>query len=269
MTETVRFSFGRNWQAFLDRLDEARVRAAEAYLRFAVGRDLAGATFLDVGCGSGLSSLAARKLGARVRSFDCDPECVACTLRLRALHRPDDPDWVVEQGDILDESYVASLGVYDCVHAWGTLHHTGDLARAMEHTARLVAPGGVLVVSIYNDQGLRSRFWRAFKRTYSAVPILRPPLLAAAFVRLWGFHFLRDLLRHGDPLHFWRRYGEGRGMDPWRDVVDWAGGYPFEVRTREEVVAFFRARGFDGGVLRSAGRGHGCNEFRFVRPEST
>ena len=79
----ARFKFGKNWQSFLAVLDEARIRQAETALREMLGvTDLLGQTFVDVGSGSGLSSLAARNLGATVTSFDFDPSSVACTHEL-------------------------------------------------------------------------------------------------------------------------------------------------------------------------------------------
>jgi len=153
-----RFAFGRNWRRFLDIVDEERIAAAEASLTEAHGADaFREARFLDVGCGSGLFSLAARRLGARVRAFDLDPESVACARELKRRFRPEDPDWTVEIGSVLDEEYLDSLGPHDIVYAWGVLHHTGEMWRALELAAGPVAPGGVLHVSVYNDQGPTSR----------------------------------------------------------------------------------------------------------------
>ena len=55
--------------------------------------DLKGKSFLDIGSGSGLFSLSARRLGAKVYSFDYDPLSVACTMELKRRYFPDDENW--------------------------------------------------------------------------------------------------------------------------------------------------------------------------------
>jgi hypothetical protein len=59
-----------------------------------------------------------------------------------------------------------------------------------------------------------------------------------------------------------------RGMNPWRDVVDWVGGYPFEVAKPEEVFDFFRSRGFQLERLKTCAGGLGCNEYMFEKRTS-
>ena len=55
-----RFAFGKNWQSFIASIDDARIANSVASLRKMLGvESLAGKRFLDVGSGSGLSSLAA------------------------------------------------------------------------------------------------------------------------------------------------------------------------------------------------------------------
>jgi 2-polyprenyl-6-hydroxyphenyl methylase/3-demethylubiquinone-9 3-methyltransferase len=54
-------------------------------------------------------------------------------------------------------------------------------------------------------------------------------------------------------------------MDPWRDVVDWVGGLPFEVAKPEEIFDFARRRGFTLERLTTCAGGHGCNELVFRR----
>ena len=52
-------------------------------------------------------------------------------------------------------------------------------------------------------------------------------------------------------------------MSPWHDLVDWVGGYPFEVAKPEEVIDFCYERGCLLLRLKSCGSGRGCNEYVF------
>lgn len=192
----VRFAFGTNWAAFLSNFDESWIADAEASLRTSLGLDrFEGMRFLDIGSGSGLFSLAARRLGAEVQSFDFDPESVACTQQLRARFDADDSAWRVEEASVLNASYMATLGTFDIVYSWGVLHHTGSMWQALRHTAERVAPKGRLYIAIYNDQGRASRMWLWTKRAYNALPSwLRWLVLGPAVLRLWGPTTVRDLL---------------------------------------------------------------------------
>lgn len=264
-----RFEFGENWANFLKLLNPARIQRAEESLRQMLGSPtLAGKRFLDVGSGSGLFSLAARRLGAKVISFDFDQTSVACTRELKRRYFEGDPDWMVTQGSVLDQSFLASLGTFDVVYSWGVLHHTGAMWQALGNVSPLVKQGGALFIAIYNDQGKVSRRWLAVKKLYNRSPrALRPALLAVMCGNLWWRRWTKDLLRL-EPFQTWREYGKARGMSPWWDVVDWVGGYPFEVAKPEEIFDFYRARGFELTKLETCGGSLGCNQFVFKKPDA-
>lgn len=264
MPEQARFGFGRNWARYLALVDDDRVAQAETGLRDMLERDsLDGLSFLDIGSGSGLFSLAARNLGATVHSFDYDPDSVGCTEALRARYRPGDDDWVIERGDALDQEYLGRLGSFDVVYSWGVLHHTGDMWRALDNVAPLVKGGGQLFIALYNDQGRASLMWSRTKRLYNALPsYFRWIVLGPALVRLWGPTVLRDMVK-GRPFSTWQSYKENRGMTPMVDVVDWVGGWPFEVAKPDEVFSFFGEKGFQLEKMKTVAGGHGCNEYVF------
>jgi len=263
-----RFPFGANWQAFLRNLTDERIIEATRSLAEMLDRsDLAGQSFLDIGCGSGLFSLAARRLGAKVRSFDFDPQSVECTETLRARYFPGDPDWVIGPGSVLDEDFVRSLGTFDVVYSWGVLHHTGDLRRALELALLPVRPGGVLFVAIYNYQVYWSKFYAILKRGYVRAPRAGRAILALCYAGSQvAKGLLRDLIVLRNPLRRYREKVRQRGMSSWYDWVDWIGGYPFEPARPEEIFDFYRKRGLILHRLSTCGGGQGCNEFVFVRP---
>jgi SAM-dependent methyltransferase len=261
----TRFAFGRNWCNFVDDVDAVRVHAAEESLKAMLGGDLVGRSFLDIGCGSGLFSLAALRLGAgRVHSFDYDVESVAATQLLRERSGADG-DWTVERGDATDPEYCATLGTFDIVYSWGVLHHTGAMWTALENACANVAPGGRLFVSIYNDQGRTSRTWRSIKRTYNRLPqSVRVPFAIAVMLPFEARKIAGATVRGrpGAYIRGWTHARE-RGMSRWHDLLDWVGGYPFEVARPEEIFRFCRDRGFELLELATDGGGWGCNEFVF------
>jgi SAM-dependent methyltransferase len=267
----TRFAFGANWKSFVGLVDETRIEAARCSLTQALGgTDLSGRTFLDIGCGSGLFSLAAHQLGARVRSFDFDPDSVATAAGLRCRFAPGS-DWVIEQGSILDEQYVAELGYFDIVYSWGVLHHTGDLWRAVNVAARLVGPGGLLFISVYNDQGFASRMWRRVKRRYNASGrVTRGLLVAGSFAYLARHRPVSAVARVGRRSPASRaRPVRVRGMSARHDLIDWVGGYPFEVARPEEVFGCLHQLGFELRSLKTCGGGLGCNEYVFEQVRSS
>jgi len=262
----LRFGFGKNWQKFLNLLNDHRIEQAQASLLEFWPKEVERPAFLDAGSGSGTFSLAARKLGARVVSFDFDPNSVACTQQLRKQFFPDENDWRIEQGSVLDHSFLARLGTFDIVYSWGVLHHTGAMWLGMENLISNVKPGGLLVVALYNDQGRKSDFWRTVKRIYCSGTFGRW-LITGVFVPLFlAAFFVNDLRRFRNPFARYRSAHDARGMSVVTDIIDWIGGYPFEVAKPHQVREFYKNHGFDL-VEQKLTRSLGCNEFVFRRQQ--
>jgi 2-polyprenyl-6-hydroxyphenyl methylase/3-demethylubiquinone-9 3-methyltransferase len=128
---------------------------------------------------------------------------------------------------------------------------------------------GLFFLSIYNDQGYKSRFWRRVKRIYNRLPSSRRPLLTALVMGPRELAALAIAVARGNPAGYvrkWTEYKRRRGMSRWHDIVDWMGGYPFEVATPDEVFAFLKERGFRLERLVTHGGGSACNEYVFSRP---
>lgn len=258
-----RFQFGSNWARFLTTLSEAKIGIAEQSLQTALASiRLDGKTFLDIGSGSGLFSLAARRLGAQVRSFDYDPNSVACTKELKRRFFPADENWIIEQGSILDAAYLGRLGTFDIVYSWGVLHHTGRMWDALQFAASLVAPQGVLVVALYRRTPLCGA-WRMEKRFYSTAPRIVQFVIRVAFKTV----FLAGIAATGrNPLNYIRNYKSSRGMNWHCDVHDWLGGYPYESAAPDEVMGRLFAHNFRAACLADRAGfglfGAACNEYR-------
>ncbi len=234
------FPFGRNWKYFSDRyLTRERIEIAKRCLLEPLElADLAGRSFLDIGSGSGLSSLAAFELGAqRITSFDLDPLSVETTRALR--RRAGDPErWSVLRGSILDDAFLASLEKADIVYSWGVLHHTGSMWKAFEKAARLLRPNGLLFVALYTTTD-RSPYWIEKKQIYNRASTFRKKAMEARYIS--GL-FAGLLARGKNPFSFVRNYKKNRGMAFLSDIRDWLGGWPYEDAKIEEVLRFAWAR---------------------------
>jgi SAM-dependent methyltransferase len=178
-----------------DTLDALRARAERnAFVRL-LDRAIAGdARIVEVGCGTGQMSLYLARADRLVVAADV----ARASLRLGAaaarrfgvdrvqfvetdLHRPG-----------------LRPSAFDVVYSSGVLHHTPDPRAAFARVARLVRPGGVMVVGVYNAIAripTRVRRLTARASRYRCIPfdpVLRARGAEPARREAW----LRDQYRH-------------------------------------------------------------------------
>lgn len=142
------FGFGENWSRYADAITEAHVAEAErGLLRLLEPDKIDGRSFLDIGSGSGVHTVAALRNGAaRAVGIDIDPNSVSTSRRVASRFAPQAAAEFHELSILAPEA--RGLGTFDIVYSWGVLHHTGAMWQAMDNAARLVAPGGHLVIAL-------------------------------------------------------------------------------------------------------------------------
>lgn len=268
------FAFGENWASYAKRIGPEQIAEAERGLRRLLANEpLTGKRFLDIGCGSGLHSLAALLLGAReVLAVDLDEKSVTTTREVLKQHAPA-AHYTVEQVSVfaLDP---AMQGQFDVVYSWGVLHHTGDLDRALRCASKLVAPGGLLVFALYRKT-LMCGVWKIEKRWYSHASPAAQKAVCAVYLALYRAGLWMRGRRFNDYVNNYKT----RGMDFYHDVHDWLGGYPYEsisphtvaemmtqlglvpVRSWAHLGRLGRLLGRNPGIL-----GSGCDEYVYARP---
>ncbi len=253
------FDFGRNWQDYSLRvLDEGRLADARRSLEELIGAErIRGRRFLDIGSGTGMFAIAASQLGAHeVVGLDINPLCIEVAQGNAFRFCRDTVVPRFAAGSVLDQDRFATLGRFDEVYAWGSLHHTGNMYRAIEIAAGAVAPGGLFVIAIYNRH-FTSRIWRAIKWFYNHLPSFGRRIMAYIFAVVI---FLAKLaITWRNPLR------KRRGMSFMVDVVDWIGGYPYEYASRAEIEPFVTRLGFSLEKFVPAPVPTGCNEFVFCK----
>ncbi len=253
----ITFSFGENWKKLNETITRKEIESAKDDLRFWIGENrIKDAHVIDIGSGSGIHSLSFFELGvASLFSFDYDKYSVEATT-MHWEHNGKPSNWSVQHGSILDTEYVSSLGNFDIVYSWGVLHHTGNMWKAIQNAASLVKPGGIFFITIYNDYN----FDRSIrdKTNYNKAGVLGKKLLESKFI----IKEMLILLKSGKNPFAWNRKKE-RGMNVYRDIVDWLGGLPYEIANEDEMLQFGLKNGFN---LKRIWCKEACHYYVFEKP---
>lgn len=264
MTE-LRYGFGKNWEEFVQKnLSDEIVADSVAHMaRFMRVDSLKGRTFLDIGCGSGIHSLAALRLGAdKVVSFDYDHDSVATTQRVKEW-AGEGGDWTIMQGSVLDAAFMRSLPKADIVYSWGVLHHTGAMWEAVKNASMPLAKGGDFYIALYSSDNYidpTPAFWIRLKRAYNQADALTRKLMEIKYVH---WILIRPEIEAGrDALGQMKNYGK-RGMTAWTDAKDWLGGYPMEFASYGETRDYCKGE-LDLDLVNVL-TGEGCTEYLFAR----
>jgi 2-polyprenyl-6-hydroxyphenyl methylase/3-demethylubiquinone-9 3-methyltransferase len=268
--------FGENWLDYVKGIDEKAVaETRDSLLRYLPEKEWKGKHFIDIGCGSGMFSLGALSLGVgKVTSIDIDEKSIEATKLTKARFGARfEKKWEIIHGSILDDLLAKKLkDSGDIVYAWGSLHHTGNMRKAINNAAAMVKPGGQFILAIYN-RAATSEEWHKIKDRYSKLPNAAKPLieLPYATAATLGYMVKRKTLD----------IRKDRGMDVFHDAIDWMRGYPYEFAGADEMTFLMERAGFKliktptilphekeqtndfFRVLRA--KNVGCNEFVFKR----
>ena len=260
------FRFGDNWASYARLIDEPAITEAKTGLLKLLPADaIAGRSWLDIGCGSGLHAVAAARLGAtKIYALDIDPQCVSTTRNVLEVYAAATP-WRAEERSVFDLDPLVD-GQYDIVYSWGVLHHTGDLHEAITRAAAMVGPEGTLALALYRRTALDA-FWKWEKRWYNNASERAQRRVQSIYV---GLFWLASMLKGRNFQAFKRAYRSRRGMDFLHDVHDWLGGYPYQSILAPEVDRLMAQLNFDAVRVFARPRefgllGSGCDEYVYRR----
>ena len=251
--KNIAFNFGENWETFSDEsLDKIKFENALKSLKELIGLDnIKGKRFIDIGCGSGIFSISALRMGAsEVVGIDISKESVTTSKsnskrfdtkgKINFLHK-----------SIFDKN---NLGIFDVVYSWGVLHHTGNMWKAIDNSLKLVNNGGLFVIAIYNKHWT-SPIWSGVKKFYNISPKFIQTFMVFVFYFIIAFG--KFLVTFKNP------FVQRRGMSFYYDIVDWIGGYPYEYASKDEIKDYVEQRGFKLIKFVKTPVPTGCNEFVF------
>ncbi len=191
---TPRESRQEHWDTYWDSApaEEIYESVGDLAAELAIHRKLAGAAILEVGAGSGRDSLNLADLGAKVTVLDYSPSA----LRVVGTHDKDGK-LSLSRGDALALPFPD--GSFDIVFHQGLLEHFRDPRPLLAENARVLKPGGLILV----DVPQRWHIYTLIKRT-----LILLNRWFAGWECSFSAHELEGLLRE-------------QGLSPTETYADW------------------------------------------------
>lgn len=255
------FKFGENWKNFSNLIDNNRLKEAVTSLKKLTNKkSLNNLSFLDIGCGSGLSSLAAIQLNCKkIYAIDQDEQSIKTTKKV--LQKSRFKKVKVEKKDLFT---LNEKEKFDIVYSWGVLHHTGNMLEAIKKSTKMVSKNGMLILALYKKTKL-CNLWKIEKYIYKSSPKVIQNFIKNLFIFLFK---LAMILKRKNFSNYINDYKTKRGMDFYHDVHDWLGGYPYESISFEEISKIMDKFGYkmirSFQVKKQIGIfGTGCDEYVF------
>jgi 2-polyprenyl-6-hydroxyphenyl methylase/3-demethylubiquinone-9 3-methyltransferase len=243
------FTFGKNWLDYVN--TRLSIGVVESHLSSLVGLyrsigfSVSGKSIIDIGCGSGLSSLCfALQEASKIISIDIDDDSVSAANELRLRTPPKNKkEWTVHKSSVFDLRSDAEK--FDIVYSWGVLHHTGNVWEAIRKCRDLVAPDGLLHLALYRSGDRYSEHLRQKIRFADMDREEKCTLL---------YQYLDSIFMSKGASVF---DSDERGTNRFHDALDWFGGFPYEVVDPDVLCAYLANSGFKKLFFRDASQG-GC-----------
>jgi 2-polyprenyl-6-hydroxyphenyl methylase / 3-demethylubiquinone-9 3-methyltransferase len=150
-------------------------------------RPLTGLRLVDIGCGGGLLCEPLTRLGAKVTGIDAGDRNIAIARR-----HAGESELEIDYRQATAESLAGARETFDVVLSMEVVEHVADPAGFMAACARLVAPGGLMIVATLNRTAKSFAFaivgaeyllrwlprgthdWRRFLRPSEIAAMVRP-----------------------------------------------------------------------------------------------
>lgn len=196
-------------RAYFDEIEAYRYATEPYIFSFAQFTRFHGKSMLEIGLGAGTDFLQWVRAGALAHGIDLTEQSIEHVRRRLAVYGLEARDLRVSDA----ENLPYPDNHFDLVYSWGVIHHSPNTVRALEEIVRVLKPGGVMKIMIYNRHSLHTYY----RWVYYAL-LRGKPFKSLAWVL---FHHMESQGTKGYTL---------------REVADILARYPLEVGSLKAEV---------------------------------